>query len=94
MAKKKKRKTNPRRLPISQQDLKLAKKNAERIAVDTATALALMVLHDKFGMEQEELIRFWKEIENLCDSVVTGRVKTPELEDVLLDECGIELKRS
>ena len=86
-------KKNPNRIPISAADIKKAKAAAEKTAVDLASALCLTVLHDKFGFETDELARFWRELENLCDSIVKGYVKAPDMEQVLLEECGVQLKR-
>lgn len=87
------KKTNPRRIPVSLAEVKRAKAEAQSVAVDTSCAMTLMVLHDKFGFGKQRLTKYWEELNYLADSITKGYVKCPDLDQVLLEECGIKLVR-
>ena len=86
------KKTNPRRVPVSKADLDRAKKDARELAVDTAIALFLTVLRDKEGYGPKRIRRVWDEVQELSDSVVRGYVSIDDLKAALRDEAEINIK--
>lgn len=82
-------KTNPRKRPVTVADLERVKKKAFKEAADYATAIFLTVLLDKENADKEAIIRVWKEINELCDSVIEGYVSVADLRQVLRDEYGV-----
>lgn len=84
------KKTNPRRKPATQADIKRAKQEAQDKAISLAMCLFLTVMKDKENASNEDLKRIWKEIEDLSDSVVQGYVDLNDLRTTLKEEYGIE----
>lgn len=84
------KKTNPRRKPATQADIKRAKREAQDKAISLAMCLFLTVMKDKENASNEDLKRIWKEIEDLSDSVVQGYVDLNDLRTTLKEEYGIE----
>ena len=84
-------KTNPRKLPATQADVKRARKEGQEFGTRMATVLFLSVLLDKEGADGEIIRRVWNEINDLAQSVVDGYVNLHDLRKVLLDEYEIEV---
>ena len=56
--------------------------------------ISLMVLHDKFGYGRQRLERFMDEYAMQLDAYNTGHIESvKDFEQVLKDECGIEIER-
>lgn len=53
--------------------------------------MALMILHDKFGMEEEDIKRFANEVNYTTDSVLKKYVSIPDMIQCLHDECGFTM---
>lgn len=87
-----KKTTNPRRLPISQADLKKAKGIAMTQAIQSAYAITFTVLRDKHDWDVEQLKVIWQEINELSDSLAKGYVKIKDLLWTLNEEAGIRIK--
>lgn len=85
-------KLNPRRKPASQADVKKAADKAKNEAVATACAIFMFVMREKFGWGEKRLTRLWNEVNSLAVQVSNGEVKVAEIEAVLRDEYGIEVK--
>ncbi len=86
------KKINPRRRPVNEADMNRAKELAKAEAVRYAWAIVFTVLRDKEGYDQEAIRRVWKEIEDMCQSIVEGYVSLPDLERVLRQEAGVVLE--
>ena len=84
------KKTNPRRKPATQADVKRAKREARDTTISLAMCLFLTVMKDKENASNEDLKRIWQEIEDLSDSVVQGYVDLNDLRTTLKEEYGIE----
>lgn len=91
MAKGKKKPAPLSRRPASQADVKRAREQGITDGCRIATAMFFTVLKDKEGMENEEILRVWKETEALADSVRKRYVDVDDLVGVLQDEYNIEL---
>lgn len=87
-----KKKTNPRRLPVSQADLLKAKKEAVNEATTSAFAMVFMTLRDKEDCSNEDLQRIWNEVNDIAECVVTGRIDVKDCLKTLKDEAGIVFK--
>lgn len=83
------RKTNPRRKPATQADVKRAKDKATSDACRACMAIFFTVLLDKERADKETLQRVWGEVESLSDSVAKGYVSISDLMRVLHDEYEI-----
>ena len=90
---KKKKKPNPRNIPVSMADLERAKKQAVSEAIDTAWAIIFTVLRDKEGHSGEDLQRIWNEVNDLSDSIRKDYVTVPDLKNVLKQEEGCVLEK-
>ena len=86
------KKNNPRNIPVSLADLKRAKQEAMNEAVTLAFAVMFSVLRDKHNASNEELQYFWREVEDLSESVSEGRVNCADLLHTLREEAGIFLE--
>lgn len=85
------KKTNPRRRPATQADVKRAKREAQNEALSLSMVIFLTVMKDKEGATNDDLYRIWKEIEDLSDSVVQGYVDLWDLKTVLEKEYNIHV---
>lgn len=85
------KKTNHRRRPATQADVKRAKREAQNEALSLSMVIFLTVMKDKEGATNEDLYRIWKEIEDLSDSVVQGYVDLWDLKTVLEKEYNIHV---
>lgn len=90
---KKKKKPNPRNIPVNMADLERAKKQAFSEAIDTAWAIIFTVLRDKEGHGGEDLQRIWNGVNDLSDSIRKGYVNVPDMKNVLKQEEGCVLKK-
>lgn len=55
--------------------------------------ISLMVLHDKFEFDEEKLSEYIEEFRKQLEAYNEGYIeKASDFEDVLRDECGIEVK--
>lgn len=89
---KKKKKPNPKNIPVTKADLERAKKQATHEAAEFAWAIIFTVLSDKEGMEYDDLRRIWSEVNDLSESIENGYATIPDLKNVLKLEVGAELK--
>ena len=85
------KKTNPRRKPATQADVKRAKREAQNEALSLSMVIFLTVMKDKEGATNEDLYRIWKEIEDLSDSVAQRYVDLWDLRTVLREEYDIHV---
>jgi len=81
------KKVNPRNRPVSQADLV----KAEEKACHLAMAIFLTVMKDKFGFDNDDIVRAWDEWDKLSEEIKEGRVKLKDLTDVLAEEYDIKL---
>ena len=91
MGKKKKRKPNPKNIPVTMADLERAKKQAMHEAIEMAWAIMFTALRDKEGMEIEDLKRIWNEVCGVSDSFLKGYITIADMKYVLKEEIGAEL---
>ena len=70
-----------------------AKHAGQTRGIKCATAIFLRVMKDKEGATTEDVVRIWKEIENLSDSIAKGYVRLEDIQQSLKDEDGIDLTR-
>lgn len=91
MAKGKKKRTDPHRIPCSKADVERAKNQATSEAVSYAWAILFTVMRDKFGWGPVRLQRLWDEVNSLSDSIARGYVNVNDLMHTLKKEAGIVL---
>ena len=87
------KKTNPRKKPLSQADIKKAKNLIAAEMVENVWTLVFSVLRDKENATTEDLHRIWGEINDLSDSVLLGYVNMSDLKNVLKQEEGLVFTR-
>ena len=86
MSKKRKKKTNPRRQPVTMADVKRAKGDAQDKALQAAWSIFFTVLRDKEGYTLDDLRRTWEEVEDLSDSIAKGYLDWKDIRQVLEEE--------
>ena len=86
-----KKRTNPRRHPVTKADVKRAKDEAMREATKTAWAIMFTVLRDKEGHNLEDLKRIWREVDDLSDSIIKGYCTVSDLRVILKEEEGAHI---
>lgn len=84
-------KTNPRRIPVTQADIKRARKKAETETLDMACAIILMGLLDGGIITEDQMRPAWDAINNKSDSVVKGYCTVSDLKQTLREEYEIYL---
>jgi len=89
MSKKRKKKTNPRRQPVTMAEVKRAKSDAEDRALRAAWSIFFTVLRDKEGLTLDDLRRVWGEVEDLSDSIAKGYCTVSDLREILKLEEGV-----
>lgn len=80
------KKTNPRKIPVNQAELKKAKKEAVKEAIRYHNVLTFTVLGDKFGFDHKKMHEFWGYINDLSDSLNEGYINFNDLRHVLEEE--------
>ena len=85
-----KKKTNPRRRPATEADVKRARDEAVKEAVHLASAIFLTVLVDKFD-GADWIQQVWEEVNKLSEEVIEKRVSVADLVHVLKEEYNIIL---
>lgn len=91
MSKKKKKRVNPHRQPVTKADVKRAKSEAQDNALKMAWSIFFTVLRDKEGYELDDLRRVWGHVDYLSDSISEGRCTVADLRDILKVEEDIQL---
>ena len=86
MAKAKKKKTNPRRIPASQADVNKAKDRATRDSIILCKALVFQALLDEGVLEPENVKRGWERTQYLADSLTKKRCTLRDLYKTLDEE--------
>ena len=86
---KKRKKTNPRRVPATLADVKKAAKIGLNEAVSDTQVIFFTVLRDKEGYEKEDLHRFWDKVKKLSEEIVEGYVTISDLRHTLREEAEI-----
>lgn len=84
-------KTNPKKIPATQADVKRAEERGLAFGLRMAKALMLTVLFDKKGYSKDEMREVWGWLISLSESVSEGRVKMNDLYMVLREEYGIDI---
>ena len=82
------KKTNPRKIPRTQEDVDRAWKDGVRVGVHNASAMFMNVLVDKYdGMDK--LANIWDDVTKLSEEVLEGRVNIPDIVTMLREEYNI-----
>ena len=88
---KKSKKTNPRRKPVSEAELKTWEHRAISYALIQAKCMCFHALIDKGFLQPEQVKPAWDAVKYLADSKNKGYVKLQDLYDSLRDEYGVDL---
>ncbi len=83
-----KKKKNPH-INLRRSDVERMKREATHDAVNSAFAIFLMVMHDKWGFGAIRLNRLFKHICELSELVGDGYVSLPEIKRTLHEEMNI-----
>ena len=84
------KKTNPRKIPRTQEDVDRAREQGILDGVTNACAIMMTVLLDKFN-GADHIVQIWDEINKLSEEVKERRVSIADLRYTLLVEYGIEV---
>lgn len=87
----KKKKVNPRRQPVTKADLNKAKNKATTDAMRRIIYLMLYILIDKHNAPEEDILQLAEEFNYYADSVDRGYITWDDVEQVVVDEYGVEL---
>ena len=85
----KSKKTNPRKVIVTAEDVKKATKAGVNETVSATQVIFFTVLRDKEGYDIEKLKEFWKKVQSLSDEILEERVSIGDLRNVLREEAGI-----
>lgn len=83
-------KTNPKRIPRTEADVKKAFEFGVKNGSDVATVIFLSVLLDKFSFDQEKIVECYHAVMKLSEEIAEKRVSIADLRKVLLDEYDIK----
>lgn len=83
-------KTNPKKIPRTEADVRRAYDQGVKAGVSNAYAIFLTVMLDKFNAE-DQIQDIWNEICDLSEELGEHRVSFPDLKRVLLEEYGIHI---
>jgi len=81
---------NPNKIPRTQADVDRAREEGIITGVHYASAMFMNVLLDKFNA-QEYIVDVWHHMNKLSEEVKEGRVKIPEIIQMLKEEYNVEL---
>lgn len=84
-------KTNPHRVPKTQVDVDVAYLKGMKYGIKAAAAIFLLTLMDKEHADGEILQRVWREVEDVNQDILDGKVKLPDVLDALKKEYGINI---
>lgn len=85
------KKTNPRKIPATQADVKRAKEQGYAEGVEAALAMMLYAIADKEHFPKWQIQRIGKEVNDVSDSVIKGYVTIPDILHMLKEEYDIEV---
>ena len=84
------KKTNPRKIPRTQEDVDRAREQGILDGVANACAIMMTVLLDKFN-GADHIVQIWDEVNKLSEEVKERRVSIADLRRVLLEEYGVNV---
>jgi len=87
------RKPNPRKVQRTQADVDKAWEAGERFGTWGALVMLFTVLYDKEHAGPEDIRRVWDEVNYLAESVAERRVSLNDLDGVLREEYGVEVRK-
>lgn len=85
------KKTNPRRRPATEADVKRAKAQATDEAMRTILYMVLYVLVDKHDATPEEIAQIAAEVNYVADSINKGYLRWEDIMHMLEDEYNVHL---
>lgn len=83
-----KKKTNPRRIPLTQSDVDRAKIDG----VEMGLRLFIWTLIDKHDISVEEIQQFTAEVNDAADSIAKGYIKWSDIEKMLSEDYDVVVK--
>ena len=83
-------KTNPKRIPRSEADVRKARDDGVKDGSSFTSVIFLTVLLDKFGFDQQKIIKCYNAVMKLSEELAEHRVSMADLKRVLLEEYEID----
>jgi len=83
-------KTNPKRIPRTEADVKKAFENGVKHGSDVTAVIFLTVLLDKFGFDQAKIVKCYHAVMKLSEEIAEKRVSIADLTHILLTEYNIK----
>ena len=84
-------KTNPKKIPRTQADVKKAFENGVKHGSDVTSIIFLTVLLDHFGFDQQRIIKCYHHVMKLAEEIADKDVSIADLTRVLLEEYNIKV---
>ncbi len=84
-------KTNPKKIPRTQADVKKAFENGVKHGSDVTSIIFLTVLLDHFGFDQQRIIKCYHHVMKLAEEIADRDVSIANLTRVLLEEYEIRV---
>lgn len=85
------KKTNPRRVPVTRADVERAHLAGRLEGIQFAGAVFFTALADKEGYDNDALQRAWRAGEDISDSIAQGYINFTDLLRTLREERGINI---
>lgn len=82
-----KKKTNPRRRPLSEADIPKIRDEA----IHLSFAIFLTILKENFGFDQDQIVFAWERADKLSQEAKEGRINLWDLVTVLREEYNVDL---
>ena len=83
-------KINPKRIPRTEADVRKAKEEGIKDGSSFTSVIFLTVLLDKFGFDQQKIIKCYLAVMKLSEEISEHRVSISDLKHVLLNEYQID----
>ena len=84
-------KTNPKRIPRTEADVRKAFENGVKHGSDVTSIIFLTVLLDHFGFDQQRIVKCYHHVMKLSEEIVDRDVSIADLTRVLLEEYQIKV---
>ena len=86
------KKTNPRRKPATEADVKKAWGDGADFGLNFCIRCFIFTLRDKFNFQNDEIVRLNREFEKLVEAYRRGDIKQADLDSVLDEEFHVTVK--
>lgn len=86
-----KKKTNPRKIPRTEEDVQKAFKLGQSQAIEFAFAISCLSVYDIFSPSEEDMNRFFTKHQQNVQAILDGTIKFQDVVAALKDEYGLDI---